>query len=117
MARKSFHVNTEPHEVEILGKVLFFQPEVIGAEFASAYKKVAKVAHMDLDQLMADPDMLTEMEEGIRGFLSTMMLPESRAVFEDIQLSLRVLTEMLEWAVELYGGGPGNDDGGSSSAS
>lgn len=117
MAKKSFHVNTEPHEAEIDGKTLLFQPEVIGAEFATAYKRVAKVAHMDLDQLASNPEMLTEMEQGIRGFLSTMMLPESRSDFEDVKLSLRVLTEMLEWAVELYGGGPGNDDGGSSSDS
>lgn len=122
MAVKKFHLNTEPHVAE-LGPDLkfFFEPEVDGAVFASAYQQLAEAqAALGVDDLgnkVPDPESLKTLELVIRTFLGEFMLERSKKKLTGTKVPLRVLTEMISWVAEIYGGGPGNGDGGSSSDS
>ncbi|MGA5497695.1 hypothetical protein ACPCSP_25360 [Streptomyces cinereoruber] len=152
--KKSFKLNTEPHEAEIGDVTLLFTPEVMGDDFLEHYQELRGMQSMvgvdltDMSQL--DPDKLRAVVASIRVFLARLMLPESAEVFacwdvvrdgetigsfrdpqeaadaasgEDgatvenrsMKLPDRVLIELMEWAVELYGGG--NRPTGSSSGS
>jgi hypothetical protein len=118
MANKSFAINTEPHVAEVGPHRFEFEPEVIGAEFADAYadlKEVQSRVKAAGDDLQ--PEDLKAVNAAMRSFLGGFMLPESLAVFESVKLPDRILVQLLEWVAELYGGGSGNDDGGSSSES
>lgn len=127
MASKSFAINTEPHVADVGGTELKFQPEVIGAEFAQAYaglravqskvkgNKASSTKHAKEESL--DPSVLVEVHEAMRTFIRRFLVEESHAAFDTLRLPDRILVQLLEWVAELYGGGSGNDDGGSSSES
>ncbi len=130
MASKTFEIRTEPH-VATVGKVeLFFEPEVVGAEFAAAYDKLRAVqtrvaasqgnkSSSTKHAKAADPDgsILTEAGTAVREFVRGFLVPDSRTVFDQMRIPDRVLHQLLEWTTELYGGGSGNPDaaGGTSS--
>lgn len=120
MAQKSFHLNTEPH-IAIIGEYKFlFQPETNGAKFATAYEGLKEaqsvVAAAKGDDVTAEG--LRSVSTAMRTFLATFLMPESAALFSSVDLPDRVLTELIEFLAEVYGGGTaGNGDGGSSSAS
>lgn len=115
--RKTFALNTEPHVAEIGGTELLFRPEIPGAEFLDAYETVAEAQK----RLAVDPskpdtvdvDKLRELTGVLRGFLSTLMLPESVGAFEAMSLPDRVLVELLEWTMEVYGSRPPTSSTGS----
>jgi hypothetical protein len=127
VATKSFAINTEPHVADVGGTQLSFQPEVIGADFAQAYaelravqakvkgNKASSTKHAKDDNL--DPAVLVEVHEAMRAFIRRFLLEESYAAFDALKLPDRILVQLLEWSAELYGGGSGNDRGGSSSGS
>jgi hypothetical protein len=132
MASKTFAINTEPHTAEIGETRLFFQPEVIGAEFAEAYEALRDVQR-DIQKATGGtkasgtkhakeasdvtPAQLVELSSALRNFITEFLTPESRPVFESLRLPDRVLFQLMEWVAELYGGGSGNQgaDGGQSS--
>ena len=117
MASKSFALNTEPHRAEIGSHVLEFVPEANGSLFASSYsnlKEAQKVITAAGDNVGAAE--LTVVADGMREFLVSFMLPESAKLFDTMELPTRVLVQLIEWTAELFGGGSGNGDGGSSSA-
>lgn len=118
MAIRTFAINDQPHEAKIGEHALLFQPEVVGARFAQAYaglREVQKQVTAAGDDV--DPDLLTAVNTEMRAFLANFMLPDSVKVFDTLELPDRVLVQLLQWVAELYGGGSGNADGGSSSAS
>lgn len=127
MTTKSFAINTEPHVFDVGGTELLLQPEVIGADFAQAYaelravqskvkgNKASSTKHAKEENL--DPAVLVEVHDAMRSFIKRFMLPESQTVFDGMKLPDRILVAMLEATAELYGGGSGNDRGGSSSES
>lgn len=118
MAEKSFAINTDPHVATVGPHTLTFEPEVVGAEFAQAYAGL-KAAQKQVKKAGDDigPDELLAVNAGMRDFLARFMLPDSKELFETLRLPDRVLVQLLEWVAELYGGGSGNDRGGSSSGS
>ncbi len=118
MAEKSFAINTVPHVATVGPHLLSFEPEVIGAEFAEAYAGL-KSAQKQIKKVGDDigASELLAVNAGMRDFLSRFMMPDSKELFETLRLPDRVLVQLLEWVAELYGGGSGNDHGGSSSAS
>jgi hypothetical protein len=118
VATKSFAINTDPHRAEIGEHTLLFQPEAVGSEFAQAYsglREVQKQVTAAGDDV--DPELLTAVNAEMRAFLARFMLPESQELFATLKLPDRVLVQLMEWVAEIYGGGSGNADGGSSSAS
>ncbi|MGW2525317.1 hypothetical protein ACWC09_52035 [Streptomyces sp. NPDC001617] len=142
--RKSFALHTEPHVADIGGTELLFQPEAMGDDFLDAYvelRDVQKAKGIDLDNLSeADPADVRKTTRALRLFLARQMLAESAELFLRLdvvkdgeaeayaakhqgarvvdapRLPTCVTVELLEWVVELYGGG-GDRPTGSSSAS
>jgi len=120
MAERSFEINVDPHVFNVGGARLLLQPEVVGAEFATAYAELRKVQqrvqqsqkaakgasstkHKTADADGIDAEVLTELHEAMRSFLRRFMLPESQEVFDGLRLPDRILVAMLEAAAELYG--------------
>jgi hypothetical protein len=131
MASKSFAINTEPHEAKVGDTVLFFEPEVIGAEFAQAYDALRKVQakvkankgakasstkHAKEEEAL-DTETLIEISDAMRSFIRQFLLSESRDKFASMRVPDRVLSELMEWVAELYGGGSGNPDAGGGTSS
>lgn len=116
MATKKFHINTERHGAEFGNVTLWFPAEVNGAAFASAYADVMEV-QAGVGDLEKNPKGLVKLEASLREFLTQILEPESHGDFEKLGLSMKSLTELIEWVTELYGGGPGNAPGGSSAGS
>lgn len=109
MATRSFVINTEPHVAEVGTHRLLFVPEAMGDEFVDAYAELQetyKRLHIDDEQDAAgvDPSVLREANTAARDFLKRFMLPESAAEFNEVQLPHRVLGELTQWVMELYGG-------------
>lgn len=126
MASKTFAIRTEPHVATVGTTDLFFQPEVVGAEFAEGYDKLREVqkkyapvkssSTKHAKDVEMDSHALAEVAAATREFLNDLMLPESQVAFRDMRIPDRVLYELMEWVGELYGGGSGNpaDAGGTS---
>lgn len=109
MASKVFHLNTEPHIVEVGPYTFEFRPEANGAEFATAFTALSE-AQASLgkgEDAQATPEGLKAVNAGMRTFLSTFMLPESAEAFESASLPDRVLVGMIEFLAETYAGGNG----------
>jgi hypothetical protein len=110
VARKQFTINKEPH-VAVIGDDLELQflPEVMGDEFLEKYgamQDAYKDLGVDLNNMTGlDVDTLRGAVRILREFLAGLMLPESVPDFEAARLPDRVLIQLMEWAVELYGGG------------
>lgn len=123
MAKKQFTLNTSPHEAEIGDVTLRFVPEVMGDEFLDHYtqlQETTKRLDIDLsDMTQVDVSQVRETKAALRQFLANLMLPDSSAEFAAMTLPDRVLVELLEWVVELYGGGtrPSGLSSGSAPAS
>lgn len=129
MASKSFALNTEPHVAEIGQDKLSFLPEVTGPEFADAYTKLRDVqtkakaiesggkASSSKPAKSINRDDLVALTEATRGFIAEFLLDDDeKSRFEGMRIPDRILAQLMEWIVELYGGGSGNgDDGGQSS--
>lgn len=109
MATKKIALNIEPHVAEVGDHTLLFQPEVMGEEFIDAYAELQEVHRrlsLDTDDLAGtDSEILREASAATRSFLARFMLPESAEEFTGMRLPGRVHVELLEWVVELYGGG------------
>lgn len=118
MSKKTFALNTKPHEIVIGDTELLLEPEVLGSEFAEAYAEL-KVTQKRVKDAGEDlqPEDLKAVNSAMRSFISRFMLPDSKPVFDAMRLPDRVLIQVLEYTAELYGGGSGNDDGGSSGES
>lgn len=120
MATRTFQLRTEPHVAEIGDDIkLLFQPEVVSDEFLDKFE-VLQVAKRDLGNLEdLDADQLRTALVATREFLAGLMLPESAREFVGMRLPDRVLVELLEWVLELYGGGnrPTGSSNGSAPAS
>lgn len=125
MAERTFEIRTEPHVARLGEAVLFFQPEVDGAEFMSAYVKLQDVQQAASDMLtprkatatkhakQVDPAAIAMLDEALREFLSALLIPASREIFAGTKIPQRVLVDIVEWCTELYGGGSGNPVDGS----
>lgn len=97
MAARTFHINTEPHAASVGDVTLLFQPEVVGAEFASAYaelrevqksvkgNKASSTKHAKDDD--TSPETLLKLNQAMRSFLAGFMLPESAAVFNRFEVT------------------------------
>lgn len=138
MAKRTFTLNTEPHEAEIGDTVLRFLPEVLGTEMLDAYTTLQAAQQGTADG--GDPEAVRATLRSVREFLAALMTEESAGLFltldvvtadnvvaasfttpelayksaeslpgakvrDRIQLPQRTLTELLEWVVELHGGG------------
>lgn len=126
MTTRTFTLNTEPHEAIIGDVTLFFEPEVLGAEFVQAYTRLreaqVKVSGTRATSSKAgkaadtDPKALLELTQTMRSFVRDLLMPESRETFDGLRLPDRILIQLVEYAAELYGGGSGNPaaDGGTS---
>lgn len=124
MARKSFALNVDPHIAEIGDVELAFHPEVMGDEYLDAYGRLQETyrelgigANGDLSGLTVD--QLRAATGAVGAFLEELMLPESAATFGEMRLPSRVLMELFEWSLEVYGGGgrPPTSSSGSSTPS
>lgn len=123
MARKSFALNVDPHIAEIGDAELAFQPEVMGDEYLDAYGRLQETyqelgigANGDLSGLTVD--QLRSATGAVGTFLQELMLPESADEFATMRLPSRVLMELFEWSLEVYGGGrPPTSSSGSSTPS
>lgn len=129
MATKSFALNEDPHVATVGRTDLLFLPEVDGPRFAEAYDALRSVqvkvknakgfkAGGKSERAAEDisKDLLIEMTEAMRSFLARFLLDdEQREIFAKLVIPDRILSDMMQWASELYGGGAsGNDDGGPS---
>ncbi|MEU9576319.1 hypothetical protein [Streptomyces chilikensis] len=124
MAIKKFALNTEPHVAEIGDDLRFeFQPEVDGDEFMEAYEALQESARRVGD--ITAPDAATrvdmadvrEARAATKEFLAGLMLPDSAEEFRRAKLPERIISSLLEWVLEIYGGGAGERPTGSSTAS
>lgn len=114
---RSFVVRTKPHKANIGDTTLLLLPEVVGAEFMTAYIKLRdaqkKVSGAKGNSVKAakvedtSPEALAEATKAMHSFIRGLLMPESVPVFEGMRLPDRVLIELIEWAAELYGGGTG----------
>ena len=110
MATKKFSLHTEPHVAEIGDELAFeLQPEVSGDEFLDSYDALKERygglqfgATADLNSIQTGD--LREAIAAVRAFLASLMLPDSAARFETTPLPNRIVMQMLEWAMEIYGG-------------
>jgi hypothetical protein len=107
--RRSFTLNTQPHEAEIAGTVLYFVPEAEGDAFVDAYARLQEAQKGAGDE--GGPEQLKKVTAALREFLTDLMLPESREVFAEMRLPARVLVEVTQWLAETYGGGAGGAEG------
>lgn len=121
MASKVFEIRTKPHEAVFGDTTVFFEPEVIGAEFAAAYDKLreaqkrAKAAEggkasstKHAKEADVDAETLVSLSTAMREFVGSFVTTESVADFSGLRLPDRILLEMVNWVAELYGGGSGN---------
>ncbi|WP_225846888.1 hypothetical protein [Streptomyces sp. HPF1205] len=122
MATKRFSLHTEPHVAEIGDELAFeFRPEVDGDEFLDAYDALKErysglqLAGGDLGSI--ETSDLREAIGAVRAFLGSLMLPGSVARFESTPLPNRIVMQLLEWAMEIYGGNDGQRPPTSSPAS
>jgi hypothetical protein len=129
VASKSFALNEDPHVATVGRTDLLFLPEVDGPTFAEAYDALRDVqvkvknakgfkASGKSDKAAEDinKDLLIEMSEAMRSFINRFLLDDKqREIFAKLVVPDRILSDMMQWASELYGGGAsGNDDGGQS---
>lgn len=113
MAEKSFEIRTETHVATVGPHRFEFEPEVEGATFAGAYAELrAAQAALKAAGDNIGAEELAAVSAAMRMFVGRFMLEESRERFATIKLPDRVLTQMLSWSAELYGGGSGNDQNG-----
>lgn len=121
MATRSFALNTEPHRAEIGDAVLLFEPEVAGDVFLDAYATIRDAQKAISGVENPEPEQIRNVTAALREFLASFMLPESQPVFAELRLPDRILTELLNWIMEIYGAGAGGENGprptGRSSAS
>jgi len=111
MASKVFHLNTEPHIVEVGPYTFEFRPEANGSEFASAFKALseAQASLPSGEGSVMSPESLKAVNEGMKLFLASFLVPESLPEFEKAlpHLPDRVLVGMIEFLAETYAGGNG----------
>jgi hypothetical protein len=123
MATKRFSLHTEPHVAEIGDELAFeFQPEVDGDQFLDAYDALKeRYSGLQLgdgnDLAQIQTADLREAIGAVRDFLASLMLPQSAAEFATAKLPNRVVMQLLEWAMEIYGGNDGQRPPTSSPAS
>ncbi|MFF4391435.1 hypothetical protein ACFY0G_32300 [Streptomyces sp. NPDC001552] len=83
--KRTFALNTEPHEAEIGDVVLRFKPEVMGDDFLDGYTRLRDAQSamgIDTNDLAnVDPETLRTVLAGTRVFLAGLMLPESAEEF------------------------------------
>lgn len=111
MATKRFSLHTETHVAEIGTDLAFeFQPEVDGDQFLDAYDTL-KERYSQLQfgggaglEGVQTSD-LREAIGAVRAFLAELMLPADAARFATAKLPNRVVLQLLEWVMEIYGGG------------
>ncbi|MFE6022339.1 hypothetical protein ACFQ6O_38320 [Streptomyces sp. NPDC056441] len=119
--RKSFALNTEPHVAEIGDELRFeFRPEVMADEFLDAYELVREAAaSVAGGGENVSLEVVRDSNRAVKAFLAELMLPESAEQFVEVQLPPRIFAELLEWTLEVYGGGnrPPTSSNGSSAAS
>jgi hypothetical protein len=106
MSRKSFSLNTEPHEAVIGDVVLKFVPEVYGDEFLDAYaqlREAQKAVSGNLED--AGTEELRKSMDSLRTFLADLMTEESREAFNrvDVVKGSEVVESFQSWgAAEEY---------------
>jgi len=116
--RRSFALATEPHTADIGGTEILFHPEIPADEFLDAYELVREASQAARSPETVTADQLRDANRAVRTFLCGLMLPESADVFEEMKLPSRIYAELLEFVLELYGGGAsGERPTGSSSGS
>lgn len=109
--RKTFALNTVPHEAEIGDVVLKFIPEAPGDQFLDQYEQLRDVQKRASGD-DASPDAVREVTAALREFITSLMLPESHETFDGLELPTRILVQLVEWLAELYGSGAGGEAGG-----
>ncbi|MGP3957009.1 hypothetical protein ACTWPT_13490 [Nonomuraea sp. 3N208] len=119
MAKTVIAIRTEPHVAEVGDVELLFQPEVAGDEFLQAYADMQN-ASSNLMSGVAERGLEMELikaeRAAVRAFIAYPMLPESRELFESMQLPDRALVQLTQWLMseEVYGAGrPTGSSGGS----
>lgn len=122
MAKKTFALNTDPHVATVGDTDLLFKPEVMGDEFMDYYGALKETyAELGIDESdMSDlsTEQLKKSEAAVRTFVSSTMLEESVKIFSTMRLPTRVLLQLLDWVMEVYGDGrPPTSPSGSSKAS
>ncbi|MCM1964830.1 hypothetical protein [Streptomyces sp. G1] len=121
MARKSFALNTEPHVADVGGTELQFLPEVESDQFLDAYETLQtayREARIDPDDLSTiSADRLRLITGTLRGFLAAFMLPPSAETFAGMKLPDRILIDLMEWVMEVYGRRPSGSSNGSATPS
>lgn len=122
MATRKFALYTEPHVAEIGDELSFeFQPEVMSDEYLDQYEamkeRLAAVGLVGGDEESQDVESLREAIAATRDFLAGLMLPDSAERFGSTKLPNRVITDLFQWTLELYGNGAAQRPTGSSSAS
>ncbi|MDP4501076.1 hypothetical protein [Nonomuraea turcica] len=109
MARKSFQLQTEPHVAEIGDTELLLRPEVMGDEFLDMLEELQATYRdlgVDLGNVATlNAEQLKPAVAAVRRFLAEFMLPESAELFAGMRLPDRILVQLLEWVIEIYGGG------------
>ncbi|MFF4292082.1 hypothetical protein ACFY0N_00325 [Streptomyces vinaceus] len=117
MATKQFTLNTVPHVADVGGTELEFLPECDGDHFLDVYEQLQaayKGANLDPENLASiSAERLREITGALRKFLSALMLPESQPVFAGMRLPDRILIDLMEWVLELYGRRPNGSSGDS----
>lgn len=108
--RRKFALNTEPHVAEIGDDiVLKFKPEVQGTDFLDAYEDIKEVtdrfnAAQKAGEAEPDSAALRETLTKTRQFVASFLVPESRDDFDQANLPDRLVTELMEFVMELYSG-------------
>lgn len=119
MATKTISLNTKPHVLEIGADQYLLQPEVDSDAFVDALTSMQEGLGVEVSELSTVPvSQLPAVIAAVKGFIGELMLPESLEAWSKCRLPLWVLTDALEWTIELYAGGrPTGPSSGSAAAS
>lgn len=116
MARRKFEVGKEPHVAEIGDDVeLKFVPELVTSELIEPLKALQQAQKRILGQNpeQIDVELTQENVVAMRDLLGALMLPDSAEAFASMTLPDRIVVQLVQWVMEVYGERPTGPSSGS----
>lgn len=114
MSRKTFEIATEPHEAVVGDYVFKFPPELASKDMLGPYKDLmaaygSNPENLDPSKATATPadiERTATVMEAVLQVIRTLLLPESRELFDSVTLPDRVVGDIFRWIMETYGQRP-----------
>lgn len=106
MSKIVIEVRSEPHVAQVGDVELKFLPEVVGDGFLQAFDRMQET-HKSIQPGTPEGEAALRERRALREFLAYPMLPESREVFDTLELPDHALLALYQWLLseEVYGAG------------